>query len=651
MAELSLKTLLSNIPYYTNDSIIITEAEPIDEPGPVILFVNPTFTRVTGYHPSEVIGKNPRLLQGPDTSRSTTSEIRQALAAWRPITTELLNYKKDGAPFWNELSIFPAADDKGIYRYWISIQRDTTDLRRHQRDLDLRSLAMDASTNGIAVCEIEGETLKVVYGNKTFKTLLGGRADALGAAFLKLLDPTRRKAVTAALQAAVDLGDVHVSEGPMATPAGGSIFARISIEPIPRALNGPRMLLLNVRDKTEEQAQKEEMAQAQRLRAIGQVTGGVAHDFNNLLTIMIHCSEILLEQDGLDADARDLIQTVAQTADRGAALTSQLLSFARRRPLETETIAIRPFLERFEFVLRRLMPSTIDVRFDIAPNLSDLRADPNQLDSALLNLMINARDAIKTYGVIRLVAANKTIEADSGAYQDLGPGDYVSLSVIDDGPGMNDEVLARVFEPFFTTKDVGQGSGLGLSMVYGFARQSEGCASIVSAPGHGTTVEILLPRSHDPRATAATPRHSEKGVAADSVTVLVVDDTAEVLKRVNQLVRAVGCRTYLASNGQEALEVLKDHNDVDLLFTDVVMAGGSSGVQLAKAALELRPDLKILFTSGYSQEDPDVMKALSEGAPLLKKPYRRADLTRALSRVLGPREAPASSRHPTAASE
>jgi PAS domain S-box-containing protein len=274
MAELSLKTLLSNIPYHTNDSIIITEAEPIGEPGPVILFVNPTFTRVTGYRPSEVIGKNPRLLQGPDTSRSTTSEIRQALAAWRPITTELLNYKKDGAPFWNELSIFPAADDKGIYRYWISIQRDTTDLRRHQRDLDLRSLAMDASTNGIAVCEIEGESLKVVYGNKTFKTLLGGRADALGAAFLKLLDPTRRKAVTAALQAAVDLGDVHVSEGPMATPAGGSIFARISIEPIPRALNGPRMLLLNVRDKTEEQAQKEEMAQAQRLRAIGQVTGG-----------------------------------------------------------------------------------------------------------------------------------------------------------------------------------------------------------------------------------------------------------------------------------------------------------------------------------------------------------------------------------------
>jgi PAS domain S-box-containing protein len=635
MAELSLKSILSNIANYTNDAVVITDAEPIDQPGPVIRFVNPTFSYITGYQAEEVIGKTPRLLQGPDTNRSVTKEIRRALEGWRPVTAELLNYKKDGTPFWNEFSIVPAADDKGHYRYWIAVQRDTTDLRQHQRDVNLRSLAMDASTNAIAVCEIDGDGLKVVYGNKPFTTMLEGSTDAPGPAFIKLLQGPRRTDVIAGLHDAVNFGRVHVSEGPISTPSGGSIYARISIEPIPPELNGAKMLLLNVRDKTEEQAQKEEIAQAQRLRAVGQVTGGVAHDFNNLLTIVTHCSELLLAKDNLDEDSRGLIKTIAQTADRGAGLTSQLLSFARRRPLETQSIALRPFLERFEYVLRRLMPSTIHVQFDIAPDLSDLRADPTQLDTALLNLMINARDAIETHGVLRLTAVNKTLDAEAGAYRGISPGDYVSLSVIDDGPGMSEEVLARAFEPFFTTKDVGLGSGLGLSMVYGFARQSEGCASIISTVGKGTTVEILLPRSDDPAAESLAPQNARSGVELGSATVLVVEDTPGVLKRVDQLVRGVGCRTYLASNGKEALEVLKSHDDVDLLFTDVVMAGGLSGVQLARAALAMRPDLKVLFTSGFSQEDPEVMKALSDGAPLLKKPYRRAELTRALSRILG----------------
>lgn len=356
-----------------------------------------------------------------------------------------------------------------------------------------------------------------------------------------------------------------------------------------------------------------------------------------------------MAKDNLDEDQRDLIQTIAQTADRGSSLTSQLLSFAARRPLETKSIEIRPFLERFEYVLRRLMPSAIDVQFDIAPDLSNLLADPTQLDAALLNLMINARDAIKTHGVIRLVAVNKTLGPEVSAHRDVAPGDYVSLSVSDDGPGMSNEVLGRAFEPFFTTKDVGHGTGLGLSTVYGFARQSKGCASIVSALGQGTTVDILLPRSKDDsKPDSGWPQASKEALKLDSVTVLVVEDTPSVLKRVDQLVRGVGCRTYVASNGEEALRVLQNQNDVDLLFTDVVMAGGLSGVQLAETALALRPNLKVLFTSGYSQEDPNVMKALSDGAPLLKKPYRLTDLMRALSRAFEPIEAPASSRHPTA---
>ncbi len=496
---------------------------------------------------------------------------------------------------------------------------------------------------------MDGDGLKVVYGNKPFERLVGGSAEPTGALFLKLLNDPMRQDLISALNDTVDFGRIHISEGLISTSADGSIYARISIEPIPAQQNGAKMLLLNIRDKTEEQAQKKEIAETQRMRALGQLTGGVAHDFNNLLTIVTHCSDILLAKDNLNEDERNLIQTIAQTAGRGADLTSQLLSFSARRPLETKSIEIRPFLERFEYVLRRLMPSTIDIQFDIATDISDLLADPAQLDAALLNLMINARDAIKSHGVIRLVAVNKALGPEISAHRDVPPGDYVSLSVIDDGPGMSNEILGRAFEPFFTTKDIGQGTGLGLSTVYGFARQSKGCASIVSAVGKGTAVEILLPRSKDGSKPASGRQPaSQEGLKLDSVTVLVVEDTPSVLKSVDQLVRGVGCRTYVASNGEEALEVLQNQHDVDLLFTDVVMAGGLSGVQLAEAALAMRPNLKVLFTSGYSQEDPNVMKALTDGAPLLKKPYRLTDLMRALSRAFAPIEGPVSSRHPTA---
>jgi PAS domain S-box-containing protein len=632
MAELSLESILANIAYYTNDSVVITEAEPVDEPGPRIIFVNPTFMHVTGYHGSEVIGKNPRILQGPYTSESVRSDIRKALKAWRPITAELLNYKKDGTPFWNELSIVPVSDDTGQYRYWVAVQRDTTDLRQHQQDLNMRSLAMDASTHAIAVCEMEGDVPKVVYGNKPFINLLGDDSIS-GFAFLNMLEGRRRQDIVAALHAGVHRGHSHVSEGPIVTPAGHSIYARITIDPVPPELSGVKLLMINIRDKTEEQAQKEEVAQAQRMRALGLVTGGIAHDFNNLLTIVTHCSEILLEKACLDDDSRDLIQTIAQTADRGASLTSQLLSFARRRPLEARPIPIRSFLERIQFVLRRIIPSAIDIDMSIAPDIANVLADPTQLETALLNLVINARDAIHSKGVIRLVAVNKTLDAEAAGHREMQPGSYVSLSVIDDGPGMHPDVLARVFEPFFTTKDVGQGSGLGLSMVYGFARQSNGNASIVSSVGHGTRVEILLPQS---AGEAVEEFASEAGANAPdlrSLTVLVVEDDATVLKQVHDLVRSIGCRTYVASTGDEALSILSRYDGIDLLFTDVVMAGGVSGVQLARQALSLKPDLKVLFTSGYSEEDQNVMKALSEGAPLLRKPYRRAALTQALSRV------------------
>ena len=607
MSDFSLTTVLTNISDHTNDAIVIADAEPIDEPGPIIVYVNTAFTHMTGYHASEVIGKSPRLLQGPDTSSSTKREIRKALAAWRPIVAELQNYKKDGTPFWVEISIVPVADETGWYRYWVAIQRDTTEQRRHERDIKIRSLAMDATAKAIAVCTLVGGSPQVIYGNRPFNTLLGG-AEAAGAAFLHLFTEGRRQEMVEALNAALSHGRSYKSEEPISPPDGGAMFARIVIEPVSSDLVGAPMLLITIADKTEEQARKQEMAQAQRLQAIGQVTGGVAHDFNNLLTIVTHCSEILLAQKDIREDTLSLVQTIADTADRAASLTAQLLSFGRRRPLESQHVELRPFLERLHAILQRVIPATIVVQLRMQPGLANLKADPALLESALLNLAINARDAIqmhsRVHGVIRLVAANKSIKPENNRPDALPPGDYVALSVIDDGPGMSEDVIQRAFEPFFTTKDVGQGSGIGLSMVYGFAHQSGGCVSIASSPGSGVTVEMLFPQSTDGlTALPATPGR-EISVDFASVGVLVVEDTQEVLEQVVRLIRALGCRTYSASSGPEALSVLQAHEEVDLLFTDVVMGGGVNGVALAKEARTHRPDLKVLFTSGYSEADP-----------------------------------------------
>jgi len=630
MSELSLDWVLANITDYANDAVLITEAEPIDEPGPRIVFANPTFTLITGYDASEVIGKSPRILQGPETSPIARRQIREALTAWRPVVAELVNYKKDGTPFWVELSIVPIADEDGRYQYWACIQRDTTQIRKHQHELKVRSLAMDVSTTAIAVCALEGDLPTVIYGNAPFTSLLGD-AQGAGAAFLNVFPVARRGEIVDALKASLAHGRTYVSEEAITSPAGDELYARISVEPIPSEFLATPRLLVSIRDKTEEQARKEEIAEAQKLRAIGHMTGGVAHDFNNLLTIITHCADILLSKTGLDDDTRDLVQTISHTADRGAALTSQLLSFARRRPLETQRIDVGAFLERFQSVLLRVIPSSISVELCLEPDLDDIDADPAQLETALLNLVINARDAITTSGAIRLSATNKIVNPGEREGRSVPAGAYVSLCVADDGPGMTKEVVQRAFEPFFTTKDVGQGTGLGLSMVYGFVRQSKGDVKITSSPGSGTTVELLFPKSAQLSCETHAAQLPARSIDSRAIVVLVVEDNLGVLEYVAKLVRGLGCKTYSASSGVEALSVLQAHDDVDILFTDLVMAGGLSGIDLARDALVLRPALKILFTSGYSEEDPDVMRALSNNTPLLKKPYHTADLAHAIT--------------------
>jgi PAS domain S-box-containing protein len=380
--------------------------------------------------------------------------------------------------------------------------------------------------------------------------------------------------------------------------------------------------------KTEEQ-----LRESQKLETVGHLTGGVAHDFNNLLMVICGNAEMLADFD-LPPEAKSMVDIIAKTADQGAELTSRLLSFARRQPLEPKVIRIAEYLASAGQLLGRTIPENISVEIRFEDNLWLAEADPGQLQNALINLAVNARDAMPDGGSLTIEASNIALDEDY-VRVDIGlkQGEYVQISVTDSGHGMSPETLARAFDPFFTTKPVGQGTGLGLSMVYGFAKQSGWHLSIYSEPNQGTTVRLYLPRVNDAAEPVKTMM-SERSLPKGGETILLVEDNAEVQAFVHKLLEILGYTVIAASNGSEALNALNGERSIDLLFTDVVMPGGMSGKDLAEAAVKLRPGLKVLYTSGYTENSIVHDGRLDQGVKLLSKPYGRERLANILRELL-----------------
>ncbi|GAP64942.1 hypothetical protein MBSD_n0225 [Mizugakiibacter sediminis] len=384
-------------------------------------------------------------------------------------------------------------------------------------------------------------------------------------------------------------------------------------------------------DVTERRTLEERLLQAQRLEAIGQLTGGVAHDFNNLLTVILGNADMLAEEVG-DQRWSPLIALIADAAQRGADLTRQLLAYARRQPLDPKSVDVNRLVAEMDALLRRALGEHIEVELVRAAGLWSALVDPAQLESALLNLAINARDAMPNGGRLTIETANVWINDDyAGQHVDVKPGQYVLLAVSDTGVGIAAEHLDRVFEPFFTTKPKGIGTGLGLAMVYGFAKQSGGHVNIYSEPGQGTTVRMYLPRSHAP---AEARRDAAAAVVGGSETILLVEDDAQVRAYAREQLVSLGYTVLDAADAREALAMAERRADIDLLFTDVVMPGGMSGKQLADAVRALRPRIKVLYTSGYTDNAIVHHGRLDAGVHLLTKPYRRAELARKVRAIL-----------------
>jgi signal transduction histidine kinase len=379
-----------------------------------------------------------------------------------------------------------------------------------------------------------------------------------------------------------------------------------------------------------------QLRQAQKMQAIGQLTGGIAHDFNNLLAVVMGNLELLHEQLTTQPHLHELAQQALKAVERGANLTRRLLAFSRHQPLLAQPTDLNKLVLGMLDLLRRTLGATIQIHTVLANDLQYTLVDPVQLENALLNLVINARDAMPKGGKLTLETGNRLIDEEYAATQaEMQPGPYVMLAVSDTGAGMTPKVLERAFEPFFTTKETGKGSGLGLSMVYGLVKQSGGHITIYSQPDQGTTVRLYLPRITTPAPAVIEPQAIDASTVGQGETILVVEDDAEVrLFAVNAL-RGLGYQALEAPDAATALRVLETSPQIGLLFTDIVMPGEMDGVKLAAEAQRRYPGLPVLFTSGYTEHALIGNGRIKDDVEILTKPYRKAELGSKLRALLG----------------
>jgi PAS domain S-box-containing protein len=760
-------------------------------PDNPIVFANRAFQELSGYGLEELLGRNCRFLQGPGTERAQVDRIREAVAERRSLSIEILNYRRDGSPFVNELNIGPVFDHDGRLLYFFGSQTDVTrwrqDLRRlaasERRGLQAREEAaeadrryralFDAIDEGFCIIEFldgpEGPLSDYIHveanaayakhagildvvGQKV-REMVPAEADGwvelyggvlrtgqpirferelvrtgrhLELAAFRIEPPSRRQVavlfqdVTARRRAERSLREMNETlEGRVAEalaqrklladivertdaiiqvvdleyrwlaineaaareferlfglrPAvGDNMLALLRDRPESRAkmqgawaralageesveimefgeAEGARRayemrfrtlrdtggrpagaylfgfdITARLREQEQLRAVEEALRQSQKMEAVGQLTGGIAHDFNNLLTGIIGSLELLgtRVRQGRHAEVDRYVVASQGAARRAASLTHRLLAFSRRQTLDPKPTDVNRLVSGMEDMIRRTIGPAITLEVVGAGGLWPVLVDPPQLENALLNLCINARDAMPDGGKLTVETANRWFDQRAAQERDLSPGQYVGLCVSDNGTGMPPEVVAKAFDPFFTTKPLGQGTGLGLSMIYGFARQSGGQARIYSEPGQGTMVCLYLPRhlgeADAPEAVselAAAPR------AEAGRTVLVVDDEPTVRMLVVEVLEELGYAALEAADGPAGLKLLQSDRRIDLLVTDVGLPGGMNGRQMADAARIARPALKVLFITGYAENAVIGHGQLDHGMHVLTKPF------------------------------
>ncbi|MGV7207278.1 PAS domain S-box protein [Oxalobacteraceae bacterium A2-2] len=573
-----------------------------------------------------------------------------AVAAGRPYETEFRVRRHDGAWRWHLVRATPILGEHGAIVRWVGSNTDIQDQKEAaqlllhmneileqqvQRRTAERDRMWQSSSDVMLVTRMDGTVVAV---NPAFTRLLGWSAeDLVGRSALELIHPDDLDASRAELARLGRGESTFKFENRNRRKGGGYAILSWTAVAEQEFVHGVG------RDMTAEREAAEEvrrtalaLQQAQKMEAIGKLTGGVAHDFNNLLQVIAGNLQLLgADVAGQPAAARRVEQALAGV-QRGAKLASYLLAFGRRQALDPRVVRIGRFIAGMEDMLRRSLGEAIEIRTEIADGLWNTLVDTAQVENAVLNLCINARDAMDGVGKLSIEVGNVLLDEQSVLeHPELRPGQYVMIAVSDTGSGMTPEVLEQAFDPFFSTKPEGKGTGLGLSMVYGFVRQSGGHVKIDSTPGQGTTVRLYLPRSFEAEDRSAQPE--PQPVVGGDETILVAEDDEGVRATVVELLRGLGYTVLEAGDGAAALALLQDGAAVDLLFTDVVMPGPLRSPDLARLARESRPELAVLYTSGYAEDAIVHGGRLDPGVDLLGKPYTREALARKIRHVLANR--------------
>ncbi|WP_424133899.1 PAS domain S-box protein [Roseomonas chloroacetimidivorans] len=616
------------------------------DPRGYVVSWNPGARRIKGYDAEEIIGSHfsrfyteeDRAVGVPEHALRTAAETgRFAAEAWR--------VRKDGTRFWAMVVIDPIRIDGELVGF-AKITRDMTEQRAaHLAALEserrFRLLVQGVHDYAIFMLDTEG---RVSNWNTGAQRIKGYTADEIvGQHFSRFYTPEDVAAgVPARALATARREGRYEAEGWRRRKDGSRFWASVVIDPIrddDGELIGFGKVTRDLTERREAQLQleqsREQLFQAQKMEALGQLTGGLAHDFNNLLTGISGSLDLLRTRvaQGRVGELDRYIGAAQGAASRAAALTHRLLAFARRQTLDPKATDANRLIEDMGELVRRTTGPAVQVRTLLHPHLWPTLCDANQLENALLNLCINARDAMPEGGQLTIETDNLVMEAHHTT--ELPPGDYVAVTVSDTGVGMSPDVLERAFEPFFTTKPLGQGTGLGLSMVYGFARQSDGLVRIRSELGKGTAISILLPR-HQGSAEAGEelPESAEAPRTGAGETVLVVDDEPTIRMLVTEVLEDLGYSAIQAEEGPSALKALQAARRVDLLVTDVGLPGGMNGRQLAEAARMIQPKLRVLFITGYAETvalNPD---HLEPGMHVLTKPFAMAVLGERIKAII-----------------
>jgi PAS domain S-box-containing protein len=614
-----------------------------DGAGTIVL-VNTETERMFGYGRDELLGQPVEMLV-PAALRGRHSEHRLGFMARSEARRmvagrELRGLRKDGTEFPVEIGLNPIHTPSGLLVLGTVV--DVTESRKAQEELrDSGRMARGIIDTALDAFVQMDEKGIVVDWNPQAEAIFGWpRAEAIGRPVVDLIVPERYRAAHAdGLGRFLRSGESAILGRRFEIEALRRDGQEFKIEVSVTALRRRDGYVFNafVRDLTEKIAADEHLRQAQKMETVGQLTGGIAHDFNNILTVITGTIEIL--EDGVAGDPGlvAIARMIDEAAVRGAELTQRLLAFARRQPLQPRTTDINTLIVDAAKLLRPTLGEHVEIESAFEDDAWPALVDPSQLTAALLNLALNARDAMPEGGKLVLETGNVHLDDSyARAHAEVAAGPYVMIAVSDTGHGIPAAIRDKVFDPFFTTKGIGKGTGLGLSMVYGFIKQSNGHIKIYSEEGHGTTIKIYLPRAGG-QADEASVAQAAVAIEGGHETILVVEDDPLVRNYVAAQLGSLGYTALAAANATEALDFLDSVANFDLLFTDVIMPGSINGRQLADEAVRRRPALKVLFTSGYTENAIVHHGRLDPGVLLLAKPYRKSDLARMVRVALAER--------------